>query len=281
MLRVGCPHDDTDQDAGPDSSAARHQSEYAGRVGDEEESGAELSIYTQLGYREMACDRVAEYLLEAHDARLYIPGLGPLEKSGEARAGRLLIAHGAGAGQDSSFMSQLRRSLAENGVQTLAIEFAYMQRMREEKRRRPPPQADRLVEEMARWCDTVSHRKLPAPWLGGKSLGGRVASLLAARDGASGLVMCGYPFHPPGKPDNTRLAHWPQITCPGLVVQGTRDPFGTRGEIAGYVLPANVQIAFLEEGDHDWTPRKSSGRTQRQLIDSAAVIIAEAMMASR
>ncbi|WP_305797639.1 alpha/beta fold hydrolase [Halomonas sp. SSL5(2023)] len=204
---------------------------------------------------------------------------GPLEVSGDATVGRLLIAHGAGAGQDSTFLQRLRAGLAEGGVQTLAIEFGYLQQMRREGRRRPPPRVDRLVEEMAAWCDLLSHPGLPPLWLGGKSMGGRVASLLAARDGAAGLVLCGYPFHPPAKPERLRLDHWPRLACPTLVVQGTRDPFGTRDEVAGYALPDTVRLHWLEDGDHDWKPRRASGRSQAQLIDEGVAVIVAGMAA--
>lgn len=240
-----------------------------------------MSVYTRLGYREVTPNQLREALREPCDTNLAIEGIGPLEKRGEAVNGRLLIAHGAGAGQDSSFMRSLCRALAENGVQTLAIEFVYMQRMREENRRRPPPKIDGLIEEMARWCDIVSQADIPTPWLGGKSLGGRVASMLAARDGAAGLALCGYPFHPPGSPDKTRLAHWPAIVCPTLVMQGTRDPFGKRDEVEGYDLPASVSVRFLEDGDHDWKPRRISGRNQADLIAEGAAGIAAMMAASQ
>lgn len=224
-------------------------------------------------------EAVAERLGEGFQGRLWVAGQGPLEAVGEACHGRMLMAHGAGAGQDSSFMRRLREALAEWGVQSLAIEFEYMQRMREEGRRRPPPRIDRLVDELASWCDIVSHSHLPGPWLGGKSMGGRAASLLAARDGAVGLVLCGYPFHPPGKPEKTRLAHWPLLACPLLVVQGTRDPFGGREEIERYELPAQTRVHFLEDGEHDWKPRKVSGHTQDSLIDEAAQVIGRHMSA--
>lgn len=240
-----------------------------------------MSFYTQMGYRKVTPDQLHEALRERGDACLTIEGLGPLEKRGEGTVGRLLIAHGAGAGQDSTFMHSLRRALAEKGVQTLAIEFTYMQRMRAEKRRRPPPKIECLIEEMSHWCDMLSQPDLPTLWLGGKSLGGRVASMLAARDGAAGLALCGYPFHPPGKPDKTRLAHWPEIGCPTLVMQGSRDPFGKREEIEGYDLPANVSVRFLEGGDHDWKPLRISGRNQADLIDEGAAAIATTMAASR
>lgn len=232
------------------------------------------------GWSQVNEKSVPDFLFDEQDARLFVEGIGPLEKHGEPQIGRLLLAHGAGAGQGSSFMQELRESLARNGVQTLAIEFFYMQRMRRENRRRPPPGVDHLVEEMVQWCGILSHHELSPLWLGGKSLGGRVASLVAARQDVAGLALCGYPFHPPGKPDRTRLAHWPQIACPTLVLQGTRDPFGTRDEVESYVLPANVRVTFLEDGEHDWKPRKASGLTQQQLIDRAAAEIAAFMAAS-
>lgn len=229
----------------------------------------------------MAKDNWAASLRQATDARLYLEGLGPLEVTGEARLGRLLLAHGAGAGQDALFMQRLRHALAGHGVQTLAFEFAYMQRMREERRRRPPPRAERLVEEFQAWREAVSVAGLAAPWLGGKSLGARVASLLAAEAGAPGLILCSYPFHPPGKSERTRLAHWPKLTCPTLVLQGSRDPFGTRDEVTGYTLPACAEVHFLDDGEHDWRPRKASGRTQQSLIDEAAEQAARMMAMHR
>lgn len=217
-----------------------------------------------------------ERLLRGERGSWYLPD-GPLVVCGEARVGRLLMAHGAGAGQDSTFLQRLRGGLARHGVQTLAIEFAYLQQMRREGRRRPPPRVDRLVEEMATWCDTLSHPGLAPLWLGGKSMGGRVASLLAAREGAPGLVLCGYPFHPPRKPERQRLDHWPRLRCPTLVVQGSRDPFGTREEVRGYALPEVARLYWLEDGDHDWKPRRVSGRHQEQLIDEGVATIATFM----
>ncbi|WP_353960464.1 alpha/beta family hydrolase [Halomonas ramblicola] len=235
-----------------------------------------------------ACDTRAALSIEACRGRL-LEGLqgrwclpqGPLEVLGEARHGRLLIAHGAGAGQDSTFLQRLRRELADGGVQTLAIEFGYLQCMRREGRRRPPPRIDRLVEELATWCDLLSHPALPPLWLGGKSLGGRTASLLAARDGAPGLVLCGYPFHPPRRPERLRLDHWPALACPTLVVQGSRDPFGSREEVVGYALPVSTRLHWLEDGDHDWQPRRASGRDQAALIAEGAAVIAGFLAAHR
>lgn len=207
----------------------------------------------------------------------FVEGLGPLEVKGDGSSGCLLIAHGAGAGQQSPYMSRIREALAQHGVQTLAIEFAYMQRMQRVGRRRPPPRIDLLVEELSQWCDILTRPEGGNPWLGGKSMGGRAASLLAANEEVAGLVLCGYPFHPPGKPERLRLSHWPSIGCPTLVVQGSRDPFGTREEVEGYTLAEGVKVHWLADGDHDWKPRRSSGRSQAELIDEGAAVIAAFM----
>lgn len=236
---------------------------------------------------------LGQRLAQGQAGTWWIPERGPIEVSGEAIHGRLLLTHGAGAGQDSTFLVALREALVQEGVQVLAIEFAYLQQMRQEGRRRPPPKVERLVEELAGWCDFLSQAGLPAPWLGGKSMGGRVASLLAAargeapraapggegvnQTGVAGLALCGYPFHPPGKPERTRLAHWPALACPTLVLQGTRDPFGRREEVEGYALPGCAEVHFLEAGDHDWTPTRRSGLRQSDLIAEAAAVVAARM----
>ncbi|MCE9683866.1 alpha/beta family hydrolase [Halomonas alkalisoli] len=236
-----------------------------------------MSDFARLDRVAISSVRLRERLLEGEVGRWRIEGLGPLEVEGDGSAGRLLIAHGAGAGQGSPFMSQLRGDLAKHGVQTLAIEFAYMQRMQKEAKRFPPPRIDRLVDELNAWCDILTHPELGSVWLGGKSMGGRAASLLAARDQAAGLVLCGYPFHPPGKPESLRLSHWPLLGCPTLVVQGSRDPFGNGEEVAGYRLGDDIAVHLLEDGDHDWKPRRASGFTQEGLIEQAAGVIAAFM----
>lgn len=198
---------------------------------------------------------------------------GTLTVQGRATVGRLLITHGAGAGLDSKVLVAYRSALADKGVQTLGMEFAYLREMRKRGRRRPPPKVEYLMNELALMCDIltqVSHLSQSALWLGGKSMGGRVASMLAARDGAAGLILCGYPFHPPGKPDRLRLDHWPQLSCPTLVLQGTRDPFGRREEVESYALPECATLHWLEDGDHDWKPRRASGLSQEELICTAA-----------
>ncbi|MGO2133129.1 MAG: alpha/beta family hydrolase [Halomonas sp.] len=205
----------------------------------------------------------------------------PLSIQGQARTGRLLITHGAGAGLDSKMLLAYRSALAEEGVQTIGMEFAYLREMRKTGRRRPPPKVECLVGELTPACDILSQVSQSPLWLGGKSMGGRVASMLAARDGAAGLVLCGYPFHPKGRPDKLRLDHWRQLSCPTLVLQGARDPFGNRAEVEGYTLPGSVTVRWLEDGDHDWQPRRASGLSQAELICLAAKETAAFMSRSR
>ena len=111
--------------------------------------------------------------------------------------------------------------------------------------------------------------------IGGKSMGGRIASMLADDVDAHGLVCLGYPFHPPGKPEKLRTAHLLGLQTPTLIVQGTRDPFGKREEVEGYGLSAAIRLVWLSDGDHSFKPRKSSGRTEEQNLGEAIAAISE------
>jgi predicted alpha/beta-hydrolase family hydrolase len=203
-----------------------------------------------------------------------VQGMGPLAVYGEARLGRLLFAHGAGAGQRSPFMRQFAASIASHGIQVLSIDFPYMQQMQEVGRRRPPPPVAQTLAQFSEWYALLSSLSDRPLWVGGKSMGGRVATLLASKEACPGVMVAGYPFHPPKSPNKLRLDHWPDIACPMLVMQGERDPFGTREEVAEYPLPSNAQLAWLNDGDHDFKPRRSSGLTQTVLIDEATQIAA-------
>ena len=222
----------------------------------------------------------SQALAAGHRGEWQVPDLAPVILEGPPCRDVLLLAHGAGAGHDSPFLLEWRAALARAGVQTLSFEFAYLREMRAAGRRRPPPRVARLVEEMRLWRDVLSQMVPGALWLGGKSMGGRVASLLAAEDGAPGLVLAGYPFHPVGKPERLRLDHWPSLACPLVVLQGTRDPFGTRDEVAGYELPAHARLEWLEDGDHDWSPRRLSGLSRQDLMAKAARATVDAMRKS-
>ena len=186
-----------------------------------------------------------------------------------------LLAHGAGAPMDSAWMNDLSALLSDHGIAVARFEFDYMAGRRD-GHRKPPPRGDTLTGE---FLDAVaSVNRTGRLFIGGKSMGGRVASMVAdelhARGDIAGLVCLGYPFHPPGKPEQLRTAHLETLTTPALICQGARDVFGTAEEVAGYALSPAIRLHWLEDGDHGFKPRKASGRTEAQNLAEAADAIA-------
>jgi len=183
----------------------------------------------------------------------------------------LLLAHGAGAPMDSAGMNDITAPLVARGIRVVRFEFGYMAARRSGVRK-PPPRADTLVGE---YRDAVAQVSGLPLFIGGKSMGGRVASMIADElydtGTISGLVCLGYPFHPPGKLDQLRTAHLEHLRTPTLICQGTRDEFGTFDEVQGYALSPAIDIHWLEDGDHSLVPRKAiSGRTKAQNLGEAA-----------
>jgi predicted alpha/beta-hydrolase family hydrolase len=134
---------------------------------------------------------------------------------------------------------------------------------------------DRDPVLLASWRAAIAALGDPATLvIGGKSMGGRMASRVADECGVRGLVCLGYPFHPPGKPEQLRTAHLAALRTPALVVQGTRDPFGTRDEVAGYTLAPSIRVHWMEDGDHSLVPRKASGRTRQETWAEAVEVVA-------
>jgi len=192
----------------------------------------------------------------------------------------VVLAHGAGAPMDTEFMEAFATGLSKRGLRVVRFEFAYMAQRRETGKRRPPDRAPVLCEKWLQViaafnADNATNAKLV---IGGKSMGGRIASLIADDANVSGLVCLGYPFHPTGKPEKLRTEHLEKIKVKTLIVQGERDPFGTAEEVAGYELSSNIQVHWLRDGDHSFKPRKKSGRTleenMAEAIDSVADFIA-------
>ncbi|HTR02927.1 MAG TPA: alpha/beta family hydrolase [Thermoanaerobaculia bacterium] len=182
------------------------------------------------------------------------------------------LAHGAGAPMDSPFLSRVAAGLAERGHRVARFEFAYMAARRTGGRRGAP---DREPVLRARWKDVVERLGGgPRVVVGGKSMGGRIASLVADEVGARGLVCLGYPFHPPGAPQKLRTAHLADLRTPTLVVQGTRDAFGTREDVAGYRLSPAIRVHWIEAGDHSFKPPARSGRTETGNVDEAIAAVA-------
>ena len=184
----------------------------------------------------------------------------------------IILAHGAGAGMDSAAMQAFAEGLAGRGLRAVRFEFPYMRRRRETGTRGGPDRPPVLIES---WHQAIAEAGGRRVVIGGKSMGGRIASMIADDAGVAGLVCLGYPFHPPGKPEKLRTAHLAALRTPTLIVQGTRDPFGKPEEVEGYELSDAIRVLWLEDGDHSFKPRKSSGRTQQQNFDEAVDAIAE------
>jgi predicted alpha/beta-hydrolase family hydrolase len=171
----------------------------------------------------------------------------------------MLLAHGAGAPMDSASMTAAANALSKVGFRVARFEFGYMAARRSEGARKPPPRAETLNPEYQAAVDQLA-AKGPLV-IGGKSMGGRVASMVAdelfASGKIAGLLCLGYPFHPPAKPTQLRTKHLAALKTPTLIVQGTRDEFGTVEEVPGYELSDHIELLWLEDGDHDLKPRKS------------------------
>lgn len=183
-----------------------------------------------------------------------------LKNTPEQAFARLLLAHGAGAPMNSDFMNTMAEGLCDRGIDVWRFEFPYMAERRKTGKKRPP---DRQPVLLGSWQDAIDGAEGKLPLLiGGKSMGGRMASLASQAPAVDGLVCLGYPFHPPGKPEQTRLEPLQNLTVPALMVQGTRDPLGRKEEVADYDLPPSLDWLWLEDGDHDFKPRVKSGYRQ-------------------
>jgi predicted alpha/beta-hydrolase family hydrolase len=195
----------------------------------------------------------------------------PLLIDGPADApASLILAHGAGAPMDSPFMAAIATGLAERGWRVLRFEFPYMARQRQTGRKAAP---DSLAKLQGCFRTVVAESEGQGPWIiGGKSLGGRVASLLVddlAPQGVRGCLCLGYPFHPPGRPSQLRTDHLAALHSPALILQGERDTFGRREEVATYRLSPQVRVEWIPNGDHSFKPTRASGRNERDNWDEA------------
>jgi len=200
-----------------------------------------------------------------------------IEGSEDARV-TILLAHGAGAPMDSVSMTAAAKALSAKGFRLARFEFDYMAARRSSGDRKPPPRAETLNPA---YKAAVAELGAKGPLIiGGKSMGGRVASMVAdelySEGRIAGLLCLGYPFHPPGKPEQLRTQHLQGLKTPALICQGTRDEFGTREEVPGYDLSGSIEILWLEDGDHDLKPRKkiSGFSTADHLATMAEAVLA-------
>ncbi len=170
----------------------------------------------------------------------------------------ILLAHGAGAPMDASGMTMIVEGLAAKNLRFVRFEFAYMAQRRTEGSRKPPPRADKLDSE---YLSAIEELKVDGPLIiGGKSMGGRVGSIIADElfeaERVIGLLCVGYPFHPVGKPEKLRTEHLQHLRTPTLICQGTRDQFGTKDEVSSYYTSSAIQVSWFEDGDYDLKPRE-------------------------
>ncbi|MGV8888742.1 MAG: alpha/beta family hydrolase [Pseudomonas sp.] len=187
----------------------------------------------------------------------------------------LILAHGAGAPMDSGWMNDMAARLAASGVNVLRFEFPYMAQRRIDGGKRPPNPAPKLLDCWREVYAVVRRHVAGRLAIGGKSMGGRMASLLADELGVDGLVCLGYPFYAVGKPEKPRVEHLAALKTPTLVVQGERDALGNRESVEGYKLAPSIEVFWLVAGDHDLKPLKASGFTHEQHLEAAAQKVAD------
>ena len=184
---------------------------------------------------------------------------------------RILLAHGAGAGMEHAFLAELSRLLAGPDIEVVRFNFPYMTRRAQDGKRRPP---DRQPVLLAHWREMVREFAHPRLFLAGKSMGGRMAAEISdeiyCEMNAAGLLILGYPFHPPARPDRWRGEVLKQIKTPTLLLQGERDTFGSRVELADFPFSSAVSVHWLTDGDHGFKPRKSSGLCEQDNLQQAA-----------
>lgn len=185
-------------------------------------------------------------------------------------AATLILAHGAGAPMDSDFMNDMAARLADQGINVLRFEFAYMAQRRIDGRRRPPNPQTQLLECWRQVYASVRPHVTGCLAIGGKSMGGRMASLVADELQVDALVCLGYPFYAAGKPEKPRVAHLADLKARTLIVQGERDALGNKEAVEAYKLSSAIDILWIPAANHDLKPLKSAGiRYDQCLADSA------------
>jgi uncharacterized protein len=184
-----------------------------------------------------------------------------------------LFAHGAGAPMDSPFMQRVAEGVAASGIRVIRFEFPYMQRRRKTGKGGAPDPPRVLMQSFRDAIEEAGGGSKLV--IGGKSMGGRIASMVADEARVIGLVCLGYPFHPPGKAEKTRTAHLENLRTPTLILQGTRDSFGSPEDVRSYRLSATIRIEWLEDGDHSFKPRVRIGRTEADNVRAAIALAAE------
>ena len=192
----------------------------------------------------------------------------------QGKAATLILAHGAGAPMDSDFMNDMAARLADQGINVLRFEFAYMAQRRIDGRRRPPNPQAQLLECWRQVYASVRPHATGCLAIGGKSMGGRMASLIADELQVDALVCLGYPFYAAGKPEKPRVAHLADLKARTLIVQGERDALGNKEAVEAYALSAAIHLLWIPAANHDLKPLKSAGISYDECLASTAQHIA-------
>jgi predicted alpha/beta-hydrolase family hydrolase len=181
--------------------------------------------------------------------------------------GTFVFAHGAGLPMDAPRMEAIASGLTEAGIRVIRFEFPYMRRRRAGAETGAP---DRPLVLESTWRQVIEEvGDADQIVIGGRSMGGRIASMIADDAGVRGLVCLGYPFHPLGRTERTRTEHLAVLRTPTLIVQGERDAMGDREDVAGYELSSSIELVWLPDGDHSFVPRKRSGVTEEENVATA------------
>jgi uncharacterized protein len=174
---------------------------------------------------------------------------------------------------DSPYMNRVAEGVAECGIRVVRFEFPYMAARRSGGKRGAPDREPVLLDS---WRQVVSELGGgPSVAIGGKSMGGRMASLIADEIHVRALICLGYPFHPPGQPEKLRTKHLAGLQTPTLIIQGERDPFGTPPEVSRYDLSPSIRVEWIKDGDHSLKPRVSSGATEKGNLSRAIDLICQ------
>ncbi len=208
---------------------------------------------------------------ESADVRILIK---EFRVDGPAEASHLFVfAHGAGLGMASPFMDVVAQRVSAAGIRVVRFHFPYMEDMVRTGQRRPPNGGRILRQAYAdviRHCIDREHCPPERLIIGGKSMGGRVASMIADEHRVAGVACLGYPFHPPRQPLKLRTEHLATLRTPMLICQGERDAFGSRAEVAQYALSPSIRLHWLPDGNHDFLPLRGSGMAPDANLNSAA-----------
>ena len=183
----------------------------------------------------------------------------------------IILAHGSGVGMRHEFMQRQADALINEGFKVSLFDYAYMQTIHTSGRRRPPPRIPTLIEEHRQWIALLAQEQ--PIWLIGKSMGGRIASMLAQESLAAeikGWCALGYPFHSQKKPQQLRVTHLLTNRMPGLIIQGTRDALGTQATVTNLALYSAISCQWVPHMDHCYNPYKQSKMTQHQAIEQSA-----------